>query len=80
MFKDFSLLPMFKQLNFILSLLFTNNDCFSPSRLLSLVSVMICLFNYEEFIYSTISPLISECLLDNTPATMAILQKCTFSS
>ena len=49
---------------------------------------MICIFNWEEFIYAgrlrielvflilNIAPFISESLLGNTPVTMAIFQKC----
>ena len=51
-------------------------------------SVMICIFNWEEFIYGTfedcidgfailiIAPLISESLLGNIFVTIVIFQKC----
>ena len=91
-------LPMLKHLTSIFCLLFTNCGCFSPSIVfpcvICLVSVMICIFNCEEFSFTgrfrvvlvfailTVAPLVSESLLGNTPLTMAILQKCmgTFSS
>ena len=56
-FKDFSSLPMFTQLAFIFSLYFTNYGWFTPYLLfpclICLVSVMMCIFNWEEFIYGT---------------------------
>ena len=60
--------------------------------LIYLVSVMVCIFNCEDFIYGTfedcnglfnftIAPLFSESLLGNTHVSMEIPQKClgTFS-
>ena len=65
MFKNTSLLPMFKQLTFIFSLLFTNYCCFSPNLLfpygICLVSVIIHIFNCEEFIYGTFEDCIGLC-------------------
>ena len=49
--------------------------------LICLVSVMICIFNWEKFIYGTFEDciaLISESLVGNTSVTMSILQKCLF--
>ena len=65
MFKDSSLLPMFRLLKFIFFPLFTNYGCFSPKRLspclICLVSVMICIFNCEEFFYWTLEDCIGLC-------------------
>ena len=73
------ILPLVHELRLLLVLTFA-------SCIICSVSVMICIFNCEEFtgplrivlVFAilTISPLISESLQVNTPVTIAILQKC----
>ena len=57
MFKESSSISMFTKLTVIFSVQFTDCGCFSPYLLLPclicLVSVMIYMFNLEEFIYET---------------------------